>query len=154
MYYVAETIGPWHEHGVDVGLPEKCERNGNGRRNMETVEETRLAFMARLDEPADVLIELGPPKSFEKSHSDRKYAFMTHFIVCLLYELKASRFRYHQFVLHLRILLPKSTISNKESSRISNKSFEGIIRKVWGTFRIKEERLDLLELEIARFCFI
>jgi hypothetical protein len=89
MYNVPIAIGLWHEHGVDVNFAEESKRCWHGWWDMEVVSKLCLTLMARLDEPLDILFKLWPPKMFQETNTDREYSLMSHFIMCLLYELVA-----------------------------------------------------------------
>ena len=54
MYYVPVSSGKWHEHGVDVHLPEEGCRSVDGGWDVDLIGLANLTLMACLDIPFDV----------------------------------------------------------------------------------------------------
>jgi hypothetical protein len=65
-----------HEHSVDIGLSKETRRWGNDWWNEYLVGLTGLADMACLDEPGNVLIDVGPPKTIEEADAGGVDSFM------------------------------------------------------------------------------
>src|SRR5258708_37501118 len=111
---VAETGGRWHEHRVDVGFAKEGCREGNRGRDEDFSSLVKLALVASIDVPFDVLLESRPPESVEEGVLCGIEAFVSEVVVCFMDEVKMLGGGDVKLMSSMTLPSPKSPFKEKE----------------------------------------
>jgi hypothetical protein len=63
---VSKTTGGSHVHGINIGFAEEGSRNGNDRGDADFHDLMKLALVAHVDIPFDVVVKSWPPEMVEE----------------------------------------------------------------------------------------
>lgn len=77
--------------GVNIHLAEECTRHCNYRQDVDLMEVSGLADVARVCKPFDVHMQMCPPELFYKVHLGGKHTVVTYLVMSLGKKLEAAR---------------------------------------------------------------
>src|SRR5712672_3641160 len=96
-----------HEHGINVYLPEQRCGEGNRQWDTDLGGLAKLALVAGVDEPLDILLERGPPEAVCKRMAGQIEPLVTEVVVCVANKGHALGVRGVKLVVALDLVLPE-----------------------------------------------
>ncbi len=129
---VVETGGRGHEHRVDVGFAKEGCREGNHGRDEDFSSLAKLALVASIDVPFDVLLESRPPETVEEGVLCGIEAFVSKVVMCFVDEVKTLGGGDVKLMLSMTLPLPKSPFKEKEPCSCPEEPRVSFVVQIWG----------------------